>query len=109
MNNVLPAIKDTVSISQFNKGMAGKIFKEVNETGAKVVMKNNVPECVLMSPKEYEDIMEAMEDALLYAEAMRRLEHTKPEDWIPEKQLLEELGISEEDLDKIEINDEDIE
>lgn len=52
MYNVMPIIKDTVSITHFNKGKAGKIFREVNETGAKAVMKNNVPECVLMSPKE---------------------------------------------------------
>ncbi|MBQ9383692.1 MAG: type II toxin-antitoxin system Phd/YefM family antitoxin [Ruminiclostridium sp.] len=109
MNNVLPAIKDTISISQFNKGLAGKIFKEVNETGTKVVIKNNAPECVLMSPKEYTEIMENYEDALLYAESMRRLAHTKPELWITEDKVLTDLGITENDLADIEIGDGDIE
>lgn len=48
----------TVPISYFNKGMAGKIFKDVRETGSKVVMKNNVPECVLLSPEEYLKLIE---------------------------------------------------
>ena len=36
-----------VPISRFNKGEAGKIFKEVAEKGMKIVLKNNEPECVL--------------------------------------------------------------
>ena len=51
MENLVPALRNTIPISLFNKGMAGKIFKSVKENGSKVVMKNNVPECVLMSPE----------------------------------------------------------
>lgn len=53
MENLVPALRNTIPISLFNKGMAGKIFKSVKENGSKVVMKNNVPECVLMSPESY--------------------------------------------------------
>ncbi len=34
MPNIRSAIKDTVPISLFDRGFAGKIFKEVKETGA---------------------------------------------------------------------------
>ncbi len=43
MASVVSAIRNTVSISLFNRGLAGKIFSDVKRTGAKVVMKNNLP------------------------------------------------------------------
>ena len=52
MNSLVNAIKNTVPITQFNRGLAGKIFEDVKKQGAKVVMKNNTPECVLTSPEE---------------------------------------------------------
>ena len=51
--NIIAAIQNTISITQFNRGLAGKIFQEVKQSGAKVVMKNNIPECVLISPDKY--------------------------------------------------------
>ena len=51
MASVISAIRDTIPISMFNRGLAGKIFEEVRKAGAKVVMKNNLPECVLVSPE----------------------------------------------------------
>ena len=53
MVNIASAIRNTVPISLFNRGLAGKIFNEVKQSGAKVVMKNNAAECVLLSPEEY--------------------------------------------------------
>ena len=65
MNSVVSAIRNTVPITQFNRGLAGQIFEDVKSTGAKVVMKNNVAECVLLSPDEYVQIMDELEDARL--------------------------------------------
>ena len=53
MSSIRSAIENTIPISLFNRGLAGKIFDEVKRYGAKVVMKNNTPECVLLSPDEY--------------------------------------------------------
>ena len=63
MNVVYHTLKNNITIpfSDFNKGMTGKIFEEVRNTGAKIVMKNNVPECVLLSPREYMNLMEQLE------------------------------------------------
>ena len=41
MASVMSAITNTVPITQFNRGLAGKIFEDVKQCGAKVVMKNN--------------------------------------------------------------------
>lgn len=43
-----------VPISRFNKGEAGKIIEEVKTDGVRVVVKNNEPECVMLSIPEYD-------------------------------------------------------
>lgn len=75
MTGILCADK-IVSISRFNKGEANRIFKEVKEFGTKFVFKNNMPECVLLSPEQYEELMEKIIDYELYIEAMERLNDT---------------------------------
>ena len=96
--NIIAAIQNTISITQFNRGLAGKIFQEVKQSGAKVVMKNNIPECVLISPDEYVRLMDEVNDARLLALAVKRMENFNPNNTISEKQVMEELGVSEEDL-----------
>ena len=96
--NIIAAIQNTISITQFNRGLAGKIFQEVKQSGAKVVMKNNIPECVLISPDEYVRLMDEVNDARLHALAVKRMENFNPNNTISEKQVMEEFGVSEEDL-----------
>ena len=60
---------DIIPISDFNKGHAATIFKAV-ERRPKVVVKNNVPVCVLISPAAY-DSMILREEALLDEKAWR--------------------------------------
>ena len=38
MASVVSAITNTIPITQFNRGLAGKIFDDVKRNGAKVVM-----------------------------------------------------------------------
>ena len=92
------AIRDTIPITQFNRGMAGKIFSEVRKSGAKVVMKNNTAECVLLSPEQYMELIEEINDARLLTVANERMEHFNPETLISEEEMDRFLGISEEDL-----------
>lgn len=106
MANVLSAINRTISISLFNRGLAGHIFSEVRKTGAKVVMKNNTAECVLLSPEEYVSLMDEVNDARLAAVAMQRLENVNADTFVPAETVNSELGISEEDLadaDEVEL------
>ena len=107
MNNENVSIKDVmgsiVPITRFNKGEASKIFDEVNERGMKVVLKNNMPACVLLTPEKYESMIEALEDYALYFEAEKRMENAEINGFIPEKDIMTELGITKEDLNNIDV------
>ncbi len=47
-------LKGFVPISRFNKGEAGKIIEEVKRDGIKVIVKNNAPECVMLTVEAYD-------------------------------------------------------
>lgn len=98
MKSVLSAITNTIPISQFNRGLAGKIFEEVKQCGAKVVMKNNTAECVLLSPEEYVNLMDEVNDARLLAIASQRFSNYDPNRVISEEEMDRRLGITESDL-----------
>jgi len=101
MPSVVSAIRNTVPITQFNRGLAGQIFEDVKRNGAKVVMKNNAAECVLLSPDEYVRIMDELNDARLAATVAERMSHYDPATLIPEDKVWERLGITDEDLESV--------
>lgn len=106
MGSVLSAITNTIPISLFNRGLAGKIFEEVKQCGAKVVMKNNTAECVLLSPDEYVRLMDEINDARLLAIATERMAHYDPSTVISGDEMNRRLGITDEDLagyDEVEL------
>jgi PHD/YefM family antitoxin component YafN of YafNO toxin-antitoxin module len=98
MFSVVSAIRNTVPITQFNRGLAGQIFEDVKATGAKVVMKNNSAECVLLAPDEYLRIMDELNDARLAALAAERVLRLDPSTLIPEEKVWDRLGITDDDL-----------
>ena len=57
--NTLKLLNSIISITRFNKGEAGKIIEEVKENGPRIIVKNNVPECVLISLEDYDILTEA--------------------------------------------------
>lgn len=48
-----------VPITRFNKGEAGKIIDEVKKDGIRVIVKNNVPECIMITVEEYDKLSTA--------------------------------------------------
>ena len=98
MANVLSAVQNTVSITLFNRGQAGRIFSEVKKFGARVVMKNNAPECVLISPEEYTSLMDEVNDARLLILATERLGKYDPEKLVSQKDMDRKYGFSADDL-----------
>lgn len=98
MASVMSAIKNTIPISMFNRGLAGKIFSEVKQYGAKVVMKNNVAECVLVPPDEYVRMMDEVNDARLLVLASERMSHFDSSTLISEEEMNHRLGVTEDDL-----------
>ena len=98
MASIIGAIQNTVPISLFNRGLAGQIFENVKQSGAKVVMKNNVPECVLLSPEEYVKMVDDLNDARLMAIALERMEHYDPSTTISQEEFDRQFGIADGDL-----------
>ncbi len=92
-----------VPISRFNKGEASRIFEEVEASGTKIVMKNNQPACVLLSPAQYESLMEMLSDSILYAEAEKRMSANDSSEDMTHEAVMKELGITQEELDEIEV------
>jgi antitoxin StbD len=101
VKDVMEAI---VPITRFNRGEASKIFDEVNTRGAKVVLKNNMPVCVLVQPERYEEMVEALEDYALFFEAERRMKEPDAGQTIPSETVMEHLSISNEDLQDVEVD-----
>lgn len=90
-----------VPISRFNKGEANRIFEEVRESDYKIVVKNNNPACILVSPERYGEMVEQIENLTLLLEAESRLRDARSDDFLTEAELLHSLGISEQELGEI--------
>ena len=101
--SIKKVLDSIIPISRFNRGEANKIFDEVTETGVKVVLKNNVPIGVLVDPQEYEDMVEALEEYALYFEAEQRMRNVEKDGFLSEKQVMEDLDITESDLEKYDV------
>jgi antitoxin StbD len=97
MNSIVP-------ITRFNRGEANKIFDEVNETGVKIVLKNNSPVGVLVKPEQYEAMVEMLEDYVLWFEAEKRSKAPGEKETVAHEQLLKDLGINKSDLDGIDVD-----
>lgn len=100
-------MKKIVPITRFNKGEANKIFDEVQSTGTKIVMKNNRPACVLVSPEQYESLIEMLSDYLLLAEADRRMAANSDAENISHEDMMRSLSITQEELDAVDVEIEE--
>ena len=96
--NLLDAL---VPISRFNKGEANKIFDEVRSSGFKVVVKNNAPACVLLTPERYQEIMDMLDDQYLLAVAEERLKNDNGVTYSFEE-ILAKDGLTFADIDAME-------
>ncbi len=96
--NVLNSL---VPITQFNRGQASRIFDRLHAENQLVVLKNNQPAAVILSPAEYARLSEIEEDYYLLLEATDRLaENRAPA--VPMDDVMRELGITEAELDAAE-------
>ena len=100
-------LQSLVPISQFNKGQAAKIFDRLHSERELIVLKNNQPSAVILSPEEYKRLTEIEEDYFLLLEANKRIEDDKNNKTISFDTVMNNLGISEAEL--LEAEDIDIE
>ena len=96
MNSMVP-------ITRFNKGEASRIFDEVAAGGTKIVVKNNKPACVLMSPEQYTELMELLSDYILLDEAERRMAGFDAGKTVSQAEVMREFGLTQADLDGVDV------
>ena len=100
-------LQSLVPISQFNKGQAAKIFDRLHSEKELIVLKNNQPSAVILSPEEYTRLTEIEEDYFLLLEANRRIEENGDKKTVSLDSVMDHLGISKEEL--LDAEDADIE
>lgn len=100
-------LQSLVSISQFNKGQAAKIFDRLHSEKELIVLKNNQPSAIILSPEEYSRLTEIEEDYFLLLEANKRMEDNVSKKTLSFESVMDNLGISEDELSDME--DVDIE
>ncbi len=96
-------LQSLVPISQFNRGQASRIFDRLSNEKELVVLKNNQPSAIILSPDEYARLTEIEEDYYLLLEANARME--KSEKTVSYSDVLKNLGIDESEI----LNAEDVE
>ena len=86
-----------VPITQFNRGQASKIFDRLHSENRLIVLKNNQPAAIILSPSEFQRLSEIEENYTLLLEATRRLKEDSSSTTSREE-VMSELNISEADL-----------
>lgn len=66
-------LDNLVSVSELSHGGAGKTPGRVGNNNPIVVMRNNKPAAIVISPDDYRRLTEAEEDFALYLEAEERM------------------------------------
>jgi PHD/YefM family antitoxin component YafN of YafNO toxin-antitoxin module len=94
-------LQSLIPISQFNKGQAAKIFDRLHSEKELIVLKNNQPSAIILSPEEYFRLTEIEEDYYLLLEANKRIEEGSGVT-IPMDSVMKNLGISEDELLEME-------
>ena len=67
-------------------------------------MNNDQPVCVLLSPKQYEVMIEMLSDTLLLEEADSRISMNDDAKDISREEMMLALGIRQEELDAIDVD-----
>lgn len=86
-----------VPITQFNRGQASRIFDRLHTESQLIVLKNNQPAAIILSPSEFQRLSEIEEDYTLLLEATRRLKEDSSSTYSREE-VMSELNISESEL-----------
>jgi len=91
-----------VPITQFNRGQASRIFDRLRSEPELIVLKNNQPSAVILSPEEYTRLAEIEENYRLLLEASKRLVAYQNKSALSEADVLKHFGITETDLEQAE-------
>jgi len=97
------ALEHIVSVSELGRGKASKVIQNVEDKNEQyIVVKNNKPQAVIISIEEYNRLLALSDELELLKLATLRVAETSESDYSSFNDVLEELGISHDDLDSIE-------
>ena len=74
-------------------------FEKAQGSTPVIVTKNNTPTAVIISPEEYKRLAEVEENLYLLGLAIERLDANEGKKRLTEKEVMEHLGITEEDIE----------
>ena len=86
-----------VPINQF-PGEASRVFDRLHQENQLIVLKDDQPAAVILSPKEFSRLSEIEEDYQLLLEANRRLANNIDATTLSREQLMRELNITEAEI-----------
>ena len=69
------SLDNLVSVSELSHGGVSRTLGRVSDNNPVVVMRNNKPAAVVITPDDYKRYTEAEEDFALYLEAADRIKH----------------------------------
>ena len=95
-------LRSLVSISQFSKGKATEVFDRLKNEPQLVVLKNNTPAAILLSPDEFGRLAEIEENYKLLLLAQERLANNNVSNARSEADVMHDLGITDADIDAAE-------
>ena len=95
-------LRSFVSISQFSKGQATQVFDRLKNEPQLVVLKNNVPAAILLSPEEYGRLAEIEENYRLLVLAQERLSGDNLSRARSEADVMKNLGVTEDEINAAE-------
>ena len=91
-----------IPITQFNRGQASRIFDRLRSEPQLVVLKNNQPSAVILSPDEYTRLVGIEEDYRLLLEADKRLKVNEGKSAISSADVMKHFGITDAVLEEVE-------
>ncbi len=94
----MDTLRSLISISQFSKGQATQVFERLKNEPQLVVLKNNVPAAILLSPDEFSRLSEIEDNYRLMLLAQERLADGNAQNARSEAQVMDALGVTEDNI-----------
>lgn len=96
------ALDHIISVSDLGRGKASKVIQDVEKNKDQyIVVKNNRPQAVILSVDEYNTLMATREELELLLLATKRITENDSEKYTSMKNVLEEMGISDSEIDEL--------
>lgn len=97
MSSVTEFLNGLIPITQFNRGQASRIFDRLQSEKRLIVLKNNQPAAIILSPEEYTRLTDLEDDYSLLQQALKRLSESE-EHSLTMAEVMKALHITEEEL-----------